>query len=103
LLRERGGSDELRDNDFKAAPREFPVFVMSSWGFPRQLGERLERDPTLASLTTDVGTLLHAAIRGGQAECVRILLSHGADPNARDQDGKSARDLATGSGVEGLF
>jgi len=37
---------------------------------------------------------IHGAVMGGSAEMIRLLLEKGADPNAPDFEGRSARQLA---------
>ena len=39
-------------------------------------------------------TPLHGAAHNGDAELVQLLLDHGADPAAPNDDGKTPRDLA---------
>jgi ankyrin repeat protein len=39
-------------------------------------------------------TALHIAASGGHAEAVTLLLDHGADINARDNNGDTALDFA---------
>ena len=43
--------------------------------------------------TTDGAAPVHAAARGGHAECLRQLIQAGADPNKRTKEGKSALDI----------
>jgi len=41
----------------------------------------------------DHNTLLHLAARNGYAECVRVLLCHGADISVRDKYGRIPKQL----------
>ena len=49
-------------------------------------------------LRTRGGTALHFAVRAGSAAAVKLLLSWGADVNAKDMDGLTALDYALGRG-----
>jgi ankyrin repeat protein len=98
LLRARGGSDDVLDQQYRATPRVFPLMVFSGWGFPRLLLERLTADRTLAALTGGRGTLLHAAAEGGQEAAARILVHFGADRGARDPEGRTPAELAQARG-----
>src|SRR5262249_16314685 len=45
-------------------------------------------------------TLLHAAVRTGNEPVVRLLLRKGADPKAKDVQGRTARDVAASAIVD---
>ena len=45
-------------------------------------------------------TALHAAVRGGKVQAVRLLLVHGADVNARDSRGWAPYQLKSALGQE---
>lgn len=102
LLRERGGSDEQKDQRFDAPPRAFALMVFAGWGFAGKLRRRLAADLSLASLTGGRGTLLHAAAEGGQTETAQILLEFGADRSARDAHGRTPADVAAAKGFTAL-
>jgi ankyrin repeat protein len=48
-------------------------------------------------------TLLHLAVSLGNADVVRLLMRHGADPNAMDSLGKTPIDLAREYDDDGLI
>ena len=50
-----------------------------------------------------VGTPLHASVAAGHIECVRLLLEHGADPNARADMGQTPLHLAPSSDIARLL
>lgn len=102
LLRERGGSDELRDYEFRAFPRVFGLMVLAGWGFPQLLLARLGDDRSLVSLSGGRGTLLHAAADSGQTATAKILVDFGADRAALDADGRTPADVAALKGHTAL-
>lgn len=102
LLRERGGSDELLDYQYRATPTVFALMVLAGWGFPKRLIGRLSADLSLVSARGGRGTLLHAAAEGGQEETAGILLRFGADKAATDADGRTAADVAASKGHAAL-
>ena len=56
----------------------------------------------MATLAGERGTLLHAAAEGGQEPTARILLHFGADPLARDPEGRTPADVAQARGHAAL-
>jgi len=98
LLRERGGRDDLRDAQFDAVPRVFPLMVFAGWGFARKLAERLMADRSQVGVRGGKGTLLHAAAWSGQVDATRVLLALGADRSALDPAGHTPLELAEASG-----
>ena len=95
LLRERGASDEIADQTYRATPRVFPLMVLAGWGFdPRQLRKRFDADPALVHARSDWGTLLHAAAQGGHVATVRLLMERGVDLKALNAKGQTAAELA---------
>jgi ankyrin repeat protein len=102
LLRERGGSDELLEPGFRAAPRAFGLMVLAGWGFARRLAARLTADPAWVAVRGGRGTLLHAAVAGGQTATAKILLRFGADRAAVDDEGRRPVDLAEAKGYAEL-
>jgi ankyrin repeat protein len=72
------------------------------------------RSPHLARLLLDAGadvnrqgaggfTALHSAAQSGDAELVRLLLEHGADPGVRASDGTRAVDYARTDEVRAML
>lgn len=102
MLRERGGSDEILDHEFRAAPRVFAPMVLAGWGFPKRLLVRLQDDPALISARGERGTLLHAAAASGQEATARILLLFGADRAAPDAEGRTPAQVAARKGHDAL-
>jgi len=98
LVRAHGGSDDLRDDEFKATPRTFGVMVLAGWGFAKRLAARLTADRTLLEVESGIGTLLHAAAAGGHSGCVRVLLGFGADKTRANAAGKSPAEVAAAAG-----
>jgi ankyrin repeat protein len=98
LVRERGGSDDILDQEFKARPGMFGVFVFAGWGFANRLAVRLIADPSLANAESGVGTLLHASARSGKTACARVLLALGVDKTKRNAAGQTPADVAAAAG-----
>jgi cytohesin len=98
LLRDRGACEDIRDREFKATPKEFPIMVLSGWGFRQALIDRLRADPSLTRVRTRAGTPLHVAAKNGHAVSVQILLAAGAETGAKDDAGKTPLDLARDKG-----
>jgi uncharacterized protein len=64
-------------------PDDPNVFETAAFGREERLEELIESDPGLArAFSGDGFTALHLAAFFGHAEAVRLLLDHGADPNA---------------------
>ena len=78
-----------------AAGPDLDVFDAAALGHVNQLEIALGLDPTLATMTTGGGaTALHLAARYGHADAARRLLDAGADPDAADDAGDTALDVA---------
>ncbi|HZN54286.1 MAG TPA: ankyrin repeat domain-containing protein [Candidatus Polarisedimenticolaceae bacterium] len=102
MLEAAGADPTLRDAEYACTPRAFGICVPSSWGLLRHVVERLQADRSLASIADGRGTPLHEAARSGHEKIVRLLLACGADPSARDRDGKTPLDLAIEAGHDAL-
>lgn len=98
LLREHGGSDDIRDYAYHATPKEFPIMVLAGWGFRDVLANRLSKHPESVRVQTPYGTPLHAASIGGHEWVVKLLLEHGVDPKVRNENGLIAADTAQSKG-----
>ena len=73
------------------------VFDAAAVGRTRGLEELLETEPGLANArSADGSTPLHLAARFDQRDAAELLLEHGADPEARDGDGRTPAELADG-------
>lgn len=88
------GKDDLVDPLLDANP-PLDVFDAAAVGRTRGLEELLDADAALANARRDDGsTPLHLAARFDQKDAVELLLDHGADPAARDADGRTPADVA---------
>ena len=77
------------------APGQESVFEAAAFGRVARLEELLSAEPELArSWSEDGFTPLHTAAQNGDAELVRLLLEHGADPAAAGSGGRAPADLA---------
>jgi ankyrin repeat protein len=95
LLEERGADRAARDEDLGCTPRSFGICVPANWGMAFLVRARLAEDPTLVNIMDGRTSPLHEAAGNNQAEIVRLLLDHGANPHLSNGDGKTPLDLAT--------
>jgi uncharacterized protein len=73
------------------------AFDAAAVGRTRGLEELLEAEPALVSArTADGATPLHLAARYDQRDAAELLLGLGADAEARDGEGRTAREVAVG-------
>jgi ankyrin repeat protein len=85
--------------DLRQAPNVAAFMRACATGDVETLRELLQRDPSLARERLAGGTTaLHGAVR--HRDAVRLLLEHGADPNARDVgDNATALHFAAANGM----
>lgn len=75
--------NEERARELLPPDGELSVFEAAAFGKTERLEEILRDDPAQATALAEDGfTALHLAIFGGQEGSARVLLGHGADPNA---------------------
>ena len=96
------GHEDLVDPILDANP-PLDVFDAAAVGRTRGLEELLDADPELVRATSPDGfTALHLAARFDECGAVELLLERGADPAARDADGRTPAELA-GDDARELF
>jgi ankyrin repeat protein len=72
-----------RAEELRAPDDQLPAHEAAAFGRVERLRQLLEEDAAAANAKSPDGfTALHLAIFGGSEEAVRLLLEHGADPNA---------------------
>jgi ankyrin repeat protein len=98
LLEQNGADRSARDDNLGCTPRSFGVCVPASWGMTFLVRARLVEDPSLVNMMDGRTSPLHEAARNNNAEVVRLLLDHGANPSLKNGEGKTALDLATQAG-----
>ena len=90
------GRTDLVDPILDANPA-LDVFDAAAAGRTRGLEELLDAEPELAQARSQDGTTaLHLAARFEQRAAAELLLERGADPAARDADGRTPADVAAG-------
>nr|BAA76762.1 Zys 3 [Chlamydomonas reinhardtii] len=73
--------------------RRLPLVEAARSRDARLVGALLDQG-ALARVSDGTTTPLHLSMQGGSAAIVKLLLAHGADPNAKDKTGASARSTA---------
>jgi len=90
------GQADLVETILDANPA-LDVFDAAAVGRTRGLEELLEAEAGLAQArAADGSTPLHLAARFDQKDAAELLLEYGADPAARDGDGRTPADVAAG-------
>ena len=88
------GRADLVDPILDANPA-LDVFDAAAVGRTRGLEELLDAEPELAQARLQDGsTALHLAARFDQRAAAELLLERGADPAARDADGRTPAEVA---------
>jgi len=91
----RGGADAtLRDDEVGCTPRAFGICWAAHVGWVTKVRQRLADDPTLVDVMDGGHTPLHLAAKAGQLGVVKALLEAGANVSLKDNEGKTALDLA---------
>ncbi len=95
-----GGADldAVADNSFRNTPLQVATLT-GAIGAARVL---LSRGADVKHRQEGGFTALHEAVQGGNHDMVVALLQAGADPGARNDEGKTPLDLAQGRGDEAL-
>jgi ankyrin repeat protein len=70
------------------------MFDLAWLGDVERLGKQLALDPSLANARANEEPVLFAAVRGGSAEAVEYLLSHGAQSNVTGRFGQTPLQVA---------
>jgi ankyrin repeat protein len=78
MLLERGADPDARDDTFGCTPRAFAICAPARLGTLELVTERLDEDPSLATINEGRGTPLHEAVRAGHEAIVRLLVARGA-------------------------
>jgi ankyrin repeat protein len=87
--------DAASRNDFRVAPLHSAVAGRGHAAIARRL---VEVGADVNVRQRHGWTPLHGAVHMGDADLVRFLLSHGADPKAATDDGETAIDMARKAG-----
>ena len=92
--RYRGADPTLRDPVLGCTPEAFGLCTAASWAWLSKARQRLAENPALVRAGSRRGGPLHEAAWAGSLEIVKLLVEAGADPGRRNEDGKTALDLA---------
>jgi ankyrin repeat protein len=81
---------------------ELPALYFAAIGANLAIAELMLAAGADVNARAQAAAPIHGAVMGGSAEMIRLLLEKGADPNAPDFEGSSARQLAEKMGRPGL-
>ena len=73
---------------------ELPALYFAAIGANLAIAELMLASGADVNTRAQAAAPIHGAVMGGSAEMIRLLLEKGADPNALDFEGSSARQLA---------
>lgn len=80
-----GSEDQVADNP--APVKRHPILIAAKKGRLLELVHHISKDPSLIHFTDDDNyTPLHRASYGGHLDCVKYLIRHGANMNARTSE-----------------
>lgn len=94
VLLAAGADPTVRDPVLGCTPEAFGLCTAASWAWLSKARQRLAENPALVRAESRRGGPLHEAAWTGSLEIVKLLEEAGADPGRRNEDGKTARDLA---------
>ena len=94
LLLAAGADPTLRDPVLGCTPEAFGICAAASWAWRSKVRQRLAGNPALVRAESRRGGPLHEAAWAGSLGIVTLLVEAGADPGRRNEDGKTALDLA---------
>ena len=95
----QAGIDPLAEDDFSRSAGTPPIMAAVDGGNPAIVSRLLELGADVNQrLAVRNGTVIHMAASKGNAEVVRLLVEHGADIEAEDEDGWTAVFYAALSG-----
>jgi ankyrin repeat protein len=94
LLLAAGADPKVRDPVLGCTPEAFGICTAASWSWLSKARQRLAENPALVRAESRRGGPLHEAAWAGSLEIVKLLVKAGADPGRRNEEGKTALDLA---------
>jgi ankyrin repeat protein len=94
LLLAAGADPTVRDPVLGCTPEAFGICTAASWSWLSKARQRLAENPALVRAESRRGGPLHEAAWAGSLEIVKLLVEAGADPGRRNEEGKTALDLA---------
>jgi ankyrin repeat protein len=94
ILLAAGADPTVRDPVLGCTPEAFGICTAASWSWLSKARQRLAENPALVRAESRRGGPLHEAAWAGSLEIVKLLVEAGADPGRRNEEGKTALDLA---------